>query len=57
MEWTALWKFLFLSTDYRDNLNSSAADIYTEALTVAKAIFNAPSEPAEAAAYGDQNGI
>lgn len=48
MEWTALWKFLFLSTDYRESLNSSAADIYTEGLRVAKATFNAPSEPAEA---------
>lgn len=48
MEWTALWKFLFPSTDYRESLNSSAADIYTEALTVAEATFNAPSEPAEA---------
>lgn len=57
MEWTALWEFLFLSTDYRESLNSSAADIYGEALTVAKAAFNAPSEPAEAAAYGDGNRI
>lgn len=47
MEWAALWKFLLLSTGYRESLNSSAADNYTEALTVAEAIFNAPSEAAE----------
>jgi len=37
MQWSALWKFQFLSTDYRKRVNSPAADSYTEALILAKA--------------------
>ena len=57
MQWTTLWKFPFLSTDYRERLNSSAADIYTAALILAKVAFNITSKLAEEAAYGDGNRI
>lgn len=41
----------------RERLNSSAADIYTAALVLAKVAFNITSKLAEAAAYGDGNRI
>lgn len=57
MPWTAPWKFPFLSTDYRESLNSSSADNYTAALILAKGAFNIRSKIAEQVAYRDGDRI